>query len=112
MHRRLFKKIGGFREQFSIAMDYDFFYRAFQTGTSICYYRQPVSRMGGFGISSSKKALLTRLKEEAAVQDSNEKNPLWRAAQKMFRLFYIPYKTRCLQWHKPAYTRDEPPSPS
>jgi glycosyltransferase involved in cell wall biosynthesis len=112
VHRRLFERIGGFREQFSIAMDYDFFYRAFQAGTSIRYYRWPVSRMGGFGISSSKEILLKRLKEEEIVQDSNERNPLWRAAQRAFRLFYIPYKTRCLHWHRPTCTRVEPPSSS
>ena len=52
VHRRLFEKIGGFREEFSIAMDYDFFYRAFAAKASIRFFSRPVSRMGGCGISS------------------------------------------------------------
>ena len=94
VHRRLFERIGGFREQFSIAMDYDFFYRAFKVQASIRFFFHPVSRMGGYGISSKKDVLLKRLKEEQIVQDLNEENPVWRAAQKIFRSLYIPYKTR------------------
>jgi glycosyltransferase involved in cell wall biosynthesis len=88
VHRRLFEKIGGFREEFSIALDYDFFYRAFAAKASFRFFSRPVCRMGGFGISSGRQVLLTRLEEEKKVQELNEKSLLWRAAQKAFRLFY------------------------
>jgi len=96
VHRRLFERIGGFREQFSIAMDYDFFYRAFKSSASIRYFPLPVSFMGAYGISSQHQILLKRLDEEKRVQELNEKSAWWRTAQKAFRLLYIPYKTRCL----------------
>jgi len=112
VHRRLYERIGGFREQFSIAMDYDFFYRAFKARAKIRYFHQPVSRMGGYGISSRRQVMLKRLEEEKQVQNINEKNLIWRIAQEAFRLLYIPYKTRCLRWQKQMCARVEPPSPS
>jgi len=112
VHKRLFEKIGGFREEFSIAMDYDFFYRAFAAKARIRYFSRPVSLMGGCGISSGRQVLLKRLEEEKKVQELNEKSPFWRAAQKAFRLLYIPYKTHCLRRHKPPCVRVKPPSSS
>jgi glycosyltransferase involved in cell wall biosynthesis len=112
VHKRLFEKIGGFREEFSIAMDYDFFYRAFAAKASIRFFSRPVSYMGGWGISSGNQILRKRLEEEKQVQDLNEKSKFWRAAQKVFRFLYIPYKTRCIWRHKPPCVRSEPPSPS
>ena len=112
VHRRLFERIGGFREEFSIAMDYDFFYRAFAAKASLRFFSRPVSRMGGCGISSNRNHLLKRLHEERRVQNMNEKNPMWCVAQKVFRFLYIPYKTRFLSWHKPSCVRVKPPSSS
>jgi glycosyltransferase involved in cell wall biosynthesis len=97
VHRRLFDQIGGFSEKFAITMDYDFFYRAFKARASICYFHMPVSRMGGYGVSSQKGWLLKRLKEEQRVQDLNEKSFFWRAAQLAFRSFYNPYKIQKLK---------------
>jgi glycosyltransferase involved in cell wall biosynthesis len=95
VHRRVFEKIGGFREQFSIAMDYDLFYRALVAGCSVKFYSKPsVALMGGLGIGTRLDCLTLRLQEEALVQDMNERNPLWRAAQVLFRKLYFPYKTR------------------
>jgi glycosyltransferase involved in cell wall biosynthesis len=112
VHRRLFERIGGFREQFSIAMDYDFFYRAFRDRATIRYFHRPVSRMGGYGISSQRQVLLKRLDEEKQVQELNEKSLWWRTAQKAFRSLYLPYKTRCLKRPRPTDVRAEPRFPS
>lgn len=109
VHRRLFERIGGFREEFSIAMDYDFFYRAFAAKATLRFFSRPVSRMGGCGISSGRQVLLKRLEEEKQVQDLNEKSRLWRTAQKAFRLLYIPYKTRSLHRHRPPCVRAAAP---
>jgi glycosyltransferase involved in cell wall biosynthesis len=97
VHRRLYERVGGFNHRFSIAMDYDFFYRAFQSGASIRYFDQPVTLMGGEGVSSDPLFLLKRLKEEHLIQDLNEANRFWRTAQKAFRSLYVPYKTRRLR---------------
>jgi glycosyltransferase involved in cell wall biosynthesis len=96
VHRRVFQKIGGFRETFRIAMDYDFFYRALANHCSVRFGTLPIAMMGGDGIGSRLTSLERRLKEEALVQDLNESDPFWRAAQAAFRKCYVPYKLRLL----------------
>ena len=97
VHRRVFEKIGGFREDFSIAMDYDFFYRAILAGGTVKFYRTPpVAVMGGEGVGTRPESLGLRLTEEKLVQAMNETKPLWRICQVIFRALYHPYKTRLL----------------
>lgn len=92
VHRRVFEKIGGFRKEFIINMDYDFFYRALAHGCSIEFGQFPVALMGGAGLGSDPKFMLKRLKEERLVQLLNEKNLFWKMAQFLFFLFYMPFK--------------------
>jgi glycosyltransferase involved in cell wall biosynthesis len=94
VHQRVFRHIGGFDERFSIAMDYDFLYRAIGARFTVNFGMTPVALMGPDGIGSSPRTLLKRLSEEALVQDLNERNPFWRMAQTVFSVFYVPYKTR------------------
>ncbi len=96
IHRCLYNRIGGYRRDFSIAMDYDFFYRALMCRSSINFEKRPIALMGGAGISSNQDLLIRRLWEEVRVQDLNERNPFWRLAQIIFRTLYFPYKTRFL----------------
>jgi glycosyltransferase involved in cell wall biosynthesis len=96
VHRRVFERIGEFRNEFSIAMDYDFFYRSLKYGSTVKFGNLPLSLMGGTGISCDKNLLKTRLKEESLVQALNEKSLYWRSAQMLFRLLYTPYKTQFL----------------
>jgi glycosyltransferase involved in cell wall biosynthesis len=99
VHRRVFQKIGVFRTEFSIVMDYDFFYRAFQAGLTIKLVKRPVSIMGGDGVSSNPYYLKKRLIEEFNVQRMNERNRFWGAAQWVFQRLYLPYKTKCCRFH-------------
>jgi glycosyltransferase involved in cell wall biosynthesis len=93
VHRRVFEKIGGFKEDYSIAMDYDFFYRALLAGCTVKFHRAPlVALMGGAGIGTRLDFLERRLGEESLVQKLNEKNPLWRVGQIVFKSLYYPYK--------------------
>lgn len=92
VHRRVFDRIGGFRKEFSIALDYDFFYRALMSRCTVKFETTPVALMGGVGISSKQEMLIARLQEEIRVQDLNERNPFWRLAQSIFRTVYFPYK--------------------
>jgi len=92
VHKRVYEKVGKFRTEFSIAMDYDFFYRALKEKPVIAFGNFPVAKMSGSGISSSTEHLETRLSEEALVQEKNEANYLWRSAQCVFRFLYRPYK--------------------
>ena len=96
VHQRVFKKIGGFRNEFKINMDYDFFYRALAQEISIEFGEFPVALMGGCGVGSDYRNLMKRLEEERLVQKLNEKNPFWKTAQSLFSLIYMPYKKRRL----------------
>jgi len=92
VHRRVFDKIGGFRKEFKIAMDYDFFFRALASRPSIQFGEFPVALMGGSGIGSNLKFIDKRLSEEKLVQVQNEQNPIWKTAQFIFRVLYTRYK--------------------
>lgn len=96
VHRRVYDRIGGFREEFPIALDYDFFYRALMCRATVNFEKHPIALMGGAGISSNQDLLIMRLWEEVRVQDLNESNPFWQLAQIIFRTLYFPYKTRFL----------------
>ena len=96
VHWRVFDRIGNFKEQFSIAMDYDFFYRALSSHCSVNFGSTPVALMGGLGVGSRTNTVRDRLLEEFLVQKTNEKSLFWRAAQLVFRSLYFPYKTRLM----------------
>ena len=96
VHRRVFDRIGAFNDQYSISMDYDFFYRTLSSRCTIKFGKMPISLIGRAGISSSRAHLPRRLKEEFRIQNLNEKNLFWRLAQSIFRTFYFPYKLRFL----------------
>jgi glycosyltransferase involved in cell wall biosynthesis len=90
--RSIFENIGGFRENFKINMDYDFFYRALTQRISVKFGEFPIALMGGCGIGSDYRNLIKRLEEERLVQKLNETNPFWKTAQLFFSLVYMPYK--------------------
>jgi glycosyltransferase involved in cell wall biosynthesis len=108
VHRRVFERIGEFREDFSIAMDYDFFYRAILAGCTVKFHREPpVALMGGSGIGTRPDFLSRRLREESLVQQMNERNPLWRMGQIVFKRLYQPYK----MWLLPRLARSKRKKP-
>jgi len=96
VHKRVFDRIGNFKEQFSIAMDYDFFYRALLSHCTVKFGTTPVALMGGLGVGSRKNTVKKRILEEFLVQKTNEKSLFWRAAQFLFRSLYFPYKTHLM----------------
>lgn len=94
VHRRVCERLGGFREDFAIALDYDFFYRALLLRPRVSYGDRPVAVMSAGGVSTSRKYLEKRLGEEYRVQLANERNVCWRKLQRLFRALYVPYKVR------------------
>jgi glycosyltransferase involved in cell wall biosynthesis len=96
VNRNVFERIGNFREEFKIAFDYDFLYRALKNKCSVRFEKLPVALMGGEGVGSNPDYIVKRLKEEKLVQRLNEQNTFWRMAQYVFTLFYMPYKTKLL----------------
>jgi len=107
VHRRVFERIGGFREEIKIAMDYDFFYRALKKKCSVRFENYPVVVMGGEGIGSREENIPFRIKEEGLVHRINEQNKIWRLAQIIFRLFYVPYKLRSLPASRATFNKPE-----
>jgi glycosyltransferase involved in cell wall biosynthesis len=100
VRKEVFYKVGGFREHFSISMDYDFMYRAIKNGASVDFGYFPIAKMGGGGISS---VVYNRVREDRQVQLLNEDNPLWRITQMIFYAFYFPYKR--IQYNSMRKTR-------
>lgn len=92
VHQRVFEKIGDFREEFKICMDYDFFYRALDAHLSVKFGNYPVALMGGAGVGSDSQFIYKRLAEEKLVQLQNEQHLGWRTAQLIFRWLYLQYK--------------------
>jgi len=103
---RVFEKTGGFREEYKIAMDYDFFYRALQCKASVHFGEFPVAVMGGEGVGTVIDTALQRLEEERRVQIRNERNPLWRVAQSLFAAAYRPYKLAFIRRLNRSYCRN------
>jgi glycosyltransferase involved in cell wall biosynthesis len=71
--KTLFSRIGHFDPRYSIAMDYDFFLRAYRNKATLLTHDMPVAVMGTEGVSSSRKipALLQRFREEYTIQRRN-----------------------------------------
>jgi glycosyltransferase involved in cell wall biosynthesis len=88
----IFDRIGFFSESFSIAMDYDFFYRMLKLKPRIIYNDIPLSVMGAEGVGSREDMIRKRIDEEYKVQRKNESSKSWRIAQDLFRMAYLPYK--------------------
>jgi glycosyltransferase involved in cell wall biosynthesis len=92
----VFREIGLFNTNYSISMDYDFFYRALNADMSVKFINKVSSTMGHSGISSNKKMDFLRIKEDFAIQKENENNIIWIILQIIFRFFYYPYKIKLL----------------
>lgn len=97
VNQEVFRQVGGFRKEFRINMDYDFFYRALQEKLVVKFEKSPIVVMGGKGVGTNPESMDTRLQEERLVQRLNEKNTLWRFAQQIFARLYLPYKMLSIQ---------------
>jgi glycosyltransferase involved in cell wall biosynthesis len=97
IHKRVYENTGKFNTDYSIAMDYDFFYRALIKKPVIEFGNIPIAEMSGEGIGTSSSHLPERLKEEEMVQKENETSVVWRCIQAFFRFVYVPYKLRLLK---------------
>ncbi len=97
VHRRVFDRIGFYNEEYTIAMDYDFFYRALKLKPRIVYQKTPLSIMGAYGVGTRRDTVRKRLEEEYRVQFENETNPFWKISQLCFKLAYQPYKMHAIK---------------
>jgi glycosyltransferase involved in cell wall biosynthesis len=92
-NRALLENMGGFDTQFKIAMDFDFFLRAYNSGVKIKYAPIVLSVMRDTGISSRTnwKGLTERFIEEYRVHEKNTKSmPI--VYYRLYWILYAPFR--------------------
>lgn len=94
VRREVFDKIGGFDLQFKIALDYDFFLRAYLNNIKAKKSEQILSFMDDFGVSSKndKASLMLRLGEEREIHKKNCNSIFIIIIQKIYWKIYPLYK--------------------
>lgn len=95
IHHSVFDDIGFYDTGFRVAMDYDFFLRAWQMNIPAAIRNEPViSWMRDTGISSQRNwpDLKKRLKEEQRVQSKYFRNPAQRFLYWIYWALYRAYK--------------------
>ena len=93
--RRLFlNEMGGFDKQFRIAMDYDFFLRAYQNRARLVLAPVILSVMRDTGISSRRRwtDLKVRFAEERRVHEKNCSSALMGLVYRVYWFLYLPYR--------------------
>ena len=92
--KTLFEKIGDFDTNFKIAMDYDFFLRAYRAGVKAKHINFTLSVMRKTGVSSRLDwpSLKERFAEERQIHKKNCHNILMRFLYQVYWSIYIPYR--------------------
>jgi len=93
--KALFKQLGGFNTSFKIAMDYDFFYKAFQQKLVMKIHTGLiVSVMRDTGISSRQDwpSLKQRFSEEKKVHLENSSSTITHVVYAVYWTLYLPYR--------------------
>ena len=92
--RDLIEKLNGFDTQFNIAMDYDFFLRAYHRGAKLVKVPAILSVMHDTGISSRRdwRSLKVRFDEERRVHEKNCGASSMRILYKLYWFLYLPYR--------------------
>jgi glycosyltransferase involved in cell wall biosynthesis len=93
-HRRMFESIGGFDQSLSVAMDYDFFLRAYRSGHTAQRHDFPIAVMRDTGISSRRDwaGLSVRFAEERRVHEKNADSAWLKMFYAMYWPLYLPYR--------------------
>lgn len=90
----IFDRIGGFDSDFKIAMDFDFFLRAYRHGLHAPAYPLAITVMGDTGVSARKDwpNLLKRLDEERKAHIKNCSSFAMSTVYRMYWLLYMWYR--------------------
>lgn len=88
------RDLGGFDPTLKIAMDYDFFLRAYRRGIKAASHDLPIAVMRKTGISSrlDRGGLLDRLREEKRVHLRHADTVIWKAIYGAYWLAYPIYR--------------------
>ncbi|MDX2426951.1 MAG: glycosyltransferase family 2 protein [Cycloclasticus sp.] len=92
--KELLEKLGGFNTSFKIALDYDFFLRAYKIGASMEIHQQVLSIMRDTGVSSKQDwaSLKQRFMEERKAQQGAQPTALLRVIYSLYWMMYLPYR--------------------
>lgn len=90
----LITRLDGFNNTYKIAMDYDFFLRAYQQGASMEIKHQIISLMRDTGISSRQDwdSLKERFAEEKRIHFENSSSAFMSALYIAYLALYMPYR--------------------
>jgi glycosyltransferase involved in cell wall biosynthesis len=91
---RLFKRIGDFDTNFKIAMDYDFFLRAYRDKVKVRKIGTPLSVMRNTGVSSQLDwpSLKKRFEEQRQIHFKNCESKIMQITYDIFSFFYMLYR--------------------
>jgi len=92
--RAVFKKLGGFDESYTIAMDYEFWLRAYRQGITLKIFNYSITYMRDTGISSKSDwpSMKKRFLEEKRAHYQHAPNYIMRLIYKIYWTLYIPYR--------------------
>lgn len=92
--KELFEKLGGFNTWFKIALDYDFFLRAYKIGASMEIHHQVLSVMRDTGVSSKQDwaSLNQRFMEEKRVHIESDSSWAMRIVYSIYWPIYLGYR--------------------
>jgi len=92
--RAVFKKLGGFDESYKIAMDYEFWLRAYRQGITPKILNYSITYMRDTGISSKSDwpTMKKRFLEEQRAHYQHAPNYIMRLIYKIYWTLYIPYR--------------------
>ncbi len=94
-NRNIFKRLGIYDTDFRVAMDYEFFLRAYREGATASLYPKPiVSVMRDTGISSQKdsSSLRKRFQEEKKVHFKHSNSNFQKSIYNLYWLLYKCYR--------------------
>jgi len=97
--RPLFEGLGGFDENYRIAMDYEFWLRAYRRGIRPKIFDYTITCMRDTGISSKDDwpSLKQRFLEEQRIHYQHAPNVMMRGIYRVYWSIYLPYRyIRCI----------------
>ncbi len=92
--RRLFKRLGGFDESYKVAMDYEFWLRAYREGTTPNIFNYALTCMRDTGISSRGDwpSMKQRFLEERRIHYQHLPNFSMYVVYRIYWVLYLPYR--------------------
>ena len=95
IRRQVFERVGGYRPEYPLAMDYEFFLRCWLAGVRMATSEVVVpTHMGDTGLSSRRDwpTVRRRLADERAIQRAHSRNRAQRALYWLYWQIYPAYK--------------------